>query len=124
MSDDTTTPPDAPREAVPPPAGSGLARRAEDALAQHDLCHDLHGKVGAEDFSAGCAAEQRRLYGRAPDADEAGRLRVENARLSARVARLEGAMRLASDAVESGQMVGRHHVQRMIRDALEGGPTP
>lgn len=35
----------------------------------HDICHNLHGKVSAEEFAAGCAAEQRKLYGRAPDAD-------------------------------------------------------
>lgn len=41
--------------------------RAED---QHDRCHDLHGKVNARDFANGCTAEQRRLYGCAPDADD------------------------------------------------------
>lgn len=50
--------------------------RLKGVIAQHDLCHDLHGKVGAEDFARGCAAEQRRLYGRAPDADEVARLRA------------------------------------------------
>lgn len=38
-------------------------------IAQNDLCHDLHGKVDAEDFAKGCAAEQRKIYGCAPDAD-------------------------------------------------------
>lgn len=38
-------------------------------IAQHDLCHDLHGKVGVFDFCKGCADEQQRLYGQSPDAE-------------------------------------------------------
>lgn len=45
------------------------AERAEAVIAQHDLCHKLHGKVDARAFADGCAAEQRKLYGCAPDAD-------------------------------------------------------
>lgn len=45
--------------------------KAEAIIAQHDLCHNLHGKVDAQAFAAGCAAEQRKLYGCAPDADQA-----------------------------------------------------
>lgn len=44
-------------------------------IRQHDLCHNQHGKVDARAFADGCAAEQRKLYGCAPDADEATRLR-------------------------------------------------
>lgn len=33
------------------------------------ICHDLHGTVPVSAFAAGCADEQRRLYGCAPDAD-------------------------------------------------------
>lgn len=36
----------------------------------HNICHDLHGKVSAREFADGCAAEQRKLYGEAPHADE------------------------------------------------------
>lgn len=42
----------------------------------HNICHNLHGKVTAEEFCAGCAAEQRKLFGRAPDADEVAKLRA------------------------------------------------
>lgn len=42
----------------------------EAIIAQHNLCHDLHGKVGAREFADGCAAEQRKLYGCAPDVDK------------------------------------------------------
>lgn len=35
----------------------------------HDICHNLHGKVGPQEFADGCAAEQHKLYGCAPDAD-------------------------------------------------------
>lgn len=56
-----------------------IVKRAESAekerdearavIAQHDLCHNLHGKVDAIAFAEGCAAEQRKLYGCAPHAD-------------------------------------------------------
>ena len=55
----------------------GEVRRLRGIIAQHDLCHDLHDKVGAEDFARGCAAEQRRLYGCAPDADRAAALELK-----------------------------------------------
>lgn len=42
----------------------------------HNVCHNLHGKVDAKAFAAGCAAEQRKLYGCAPDADEVDRLKA------------------------------------------------
>jgi len=53
--------------------------RLTGVIAQHDLCHDLHGKVNAEDFAKGCEAEQRRLYGCAPHADEVARLKAKEA---------------------------------------------
>lgn len=43
--------------------------RLKAIIAQHDLCHDLHGKVGAREFAEGCAQEQRKHYGRAPHQD-------------------------------------------------------
>jgi hypothetical protein len=43
---------------------------------QHNLCHDMHGKVGAKEFAQGCDAEQRKLYGCAPHADEIENLRA------------------------------------------------
>lgn len=52
------------------------AAKAREIVAAHDLCHDLHGKVGPRDFADGCADEQRRHYGCAPDADEVARLRA------------------------------------------------
>jgi hypothetical protein len=53
------------------PALLAEVRRLRGVIAQHDLCHDLHGQVNAGDFARGCAAEQRRLYGCSPDADRA-----------------------------------------------------
>lgn len=41
----------------------------------HGICHNLHGKVNAREFADGCADEQRRLYGCAPDADELVRIK-------------------------------------------------
>lgn len=44
--------------------------RLQGVIAQHDLCHDLHGKVGPVEFAKGCEAEQRKLFGCAPHADD------------------------------------------------------
>jgi hypothetical protein len=75
-------------------------KKLREVVRQHDLCHDLHGKVDAEAFAEGCAAEQRRIYGCAPHADrlelaeldvkEFGRLASEWA---AKAGRAEGAMK-------------------------------
>jgi len=35
----------------------------------HNICHNLHGKVTAVEFSDACVEEQRMLYGCAPDRD-------------------------------------------------------
>lgn len=48
--------------------------RLKGIIERHDLCHNMHGKVDAQDFAAGCAAEQRKLYGCAPDADRVEQL--------------------------------------------------
>ena len=52
---------------------------AKAVIAQHDLCHNLHGKVDAVSFAEGCATEQRKLYGCAPHADA---LAASNAKLA------------------------------------------
>jgi len=61
-----------------------LARRmfaerdiARDIVKKHDLCHNMHGKVDARAFAAGCAMEQRKHFGCAPDADEVKLLRSD-----------------------------------------------
>lgn len=48
--------------------------KLKGVIAQHDLCHDLDGKVGARDFAMGCAKKQRELYGCAPHLDDADSL--------------------------------------------------
>lgn len=55
--------------------------RLSRIVEQHDLCHDLHGKVDAQCFAKGCEAEQRRIYGEAPHADEIVKLQNEIERL-------------------------------------------
>lgn len=35
----------------------------------HDFCHNLHGKVTAREFCAGCEAEQRKYFNEAPTRD-------------------------------------------------------
>ena len=47
----------------------GRVKTAETIVATHDLCHDLHGKVGPCEFAEGCAREQRKLFGWAYHAD-------------------------------------------------------
>lgn len=43
----------------------------------NNICHNLHGVVSARGFADGCALEQQRLYGCAPDADDVVRLREQ-----------------------------------------------
>jgi hypothetical protein len=71
------------------PALIAEIRRLREVIAQHDLCHDLHGKVDARAFANGCASEQRRIYGCSPDADDVRWLRAENAALQAALRRIE-----------------------------------
>lgn len=49
---------------------------AERIIENHDLCHDKHGQVGVKEFAEGCADEQRKHYGRAPDAEDAKKWRA------------------------------------------------
>lgn len=43
----------------------------------NSICHNLHGKVNAREFADGCTAEQRKIYGCAPDADRVNQLQAE-----------------------------------------------
>jgi hypothetical protein len=43
----------------------------------HNLCHDLHGKVGVNEFAEGCAREQKKVFGCAPHADKLVELRAK-----------------------------------------------
>lgn len=53
----------------------------QEIIDTHDLCHNLHGKIDARAFTDGCTAEQRKLYGCAPDADLVARQQKEIGRL-------------------------------------------
>ena len=44
----------------------------------HNICHSLKATVPIEEFCNGCAKEQRKLYGKSPDADDAARWRFVN----------------------------------------------
>ena len=63
-------------------------RALRAVIATHDLCHNLHGKVDARAFADGCAAEQRKLYGCAPDADRVKELEDERDELLRHSARI------------------------------------
>lgn len=56
------------------PDGTVRGTQVPIVISKHEVCHDLHGRVGPREFADGCAAEQRRLYGCAPDADAVARL--------------------------------------------------
>lgn len=58
-------------------------------IETNNICHNLHGQVDAAAFAEGCAEEQRKLYGRAPDADLAEKLLADNRRLKDRLAAME-----------------------------------
>lgn len=64
-------------------AAEDEVKRLQAVIDAHDLCHNLHGQVDARAFADGCAAEQRKIYGCAPDADEVERLQVRLAELEA-----------------------------------------
>lgn len=66
---------------------------ARAIIAKHDLCHNQHGKVDARAFADGCANEQRKEFGCAPDADEVSRLTAENQRLTAESAAMRSVLR-------------------------------
>ncbi len=40
--------------------------RLREVIRVHDLCHDLHGKVGATEFAEGCRREQIKQFGFCP----------------------------------------------------------
>jgi len=68
-------------------------RRLQEVIRVNQICHNLHGKVDAIAFAEGCANEQRKLYGQAPDADLVAKLREENRRLRDTLAAVELAAR-------------------------------
>lgn len=89
--------------------------RLQGVIAQHELCHDLHGKVDARAFADGCAAEQRRLYGCAPDADEACEYRV----LKQRVADLQVGSQEAFFLTEERCVIAENEVELLTRELDE-----
>ena len=48
--------------------------KLQNIIDTHDLCHDKDQNVGPREYADGCSAQQRKLYGCAPDADEVERL--------------------------------------------------
>lgn len=51
-------------------------------IAVHNLCHDLHGKVGREEFEEGCRLETIKEFGSCGWAQELARLRAEKGKES------------------------------------------
>ena len=55
-----------PQPMVEKSVADGLAARVaelEEIIATHDLCHDLHGKVGRNEFEEGCRRETVKHFG-------------------------------------------------------------
>ena len=73
--------------------------RLKAIIDTHDLCHNLHGKVGVREFADGCADEQRKIYGCAPDEDECIRLQAELAAAKQTIAELERQVKHLGDPV-------------------------
>lgn len=46
----------------------------QEIIETNNICHNLHGKVDARAFADGCAAEQIKLYGIAPDVQAGDKL--------------------------------------------------
>ena len=55
----------------------------EAIIKAHDLCHDLHGKVGRAEFEEGCRRETIKEYGSCGWAERIAELEKENAELKA-----------------------------------------
>ena len=49
-------------------------KRLQAIIDTHNLCHDLHGKVGVHEFAQGCAQEIKQHFGECPWEDEIHRL--------------------------------------------------
>lgn len=56
-------------------------RELEAIIAKHDLCHDLHGKVGRAEFEEGCRRETIKEFGSCGWAQRIAELEAKNARL-------------------------------------------
>lgn len=86
--------------------------RLAGIIAQHELCHDQHGKVNAEDFANSCAAEQRKIYGCAPHADRLAAL-TANAAAAVQVER-EACAKIAESSKADYHEAGRDIAETII----------
>lgn len=75
-------------------------RALQRIIEAHELCHDRHGQVGAREFADSCAAEQRKEFGCAPDADEVKRLQAELERVRAENERLWQGVKAGKRCIE------------------------
>lgn len=87
----------------------GAYRASRAIINTHNLCHDLHGKVGVKEFASGCVQEQRKLFGCAPHME--------------RVAELETAMRTLRGYLGSNRNIPTG-VMDVINKQLELAITP
>lgn len=55
----------------------------------HNICHNLHGTVGPEEFADGCRKEMEKLYGFCPWSSQMKVLALSRAELEAKAASLE-----------------------------------
>ncbi len=69
----------------------------------HGVCHNLHGTVDARAFADGCAAEQRKLYGCAPDADSLASTHKSNQRFAEAFAKIHEENQRLTAALHAGR---------------------
>lgn len=91
----------------------------------HEICHSLHGTVDARAFADGCATEQRKLYGCAPDADELAACRQRREGLAERVASQSDQLTLNA-ARKAGEVAALREALRPFADyaGLRGSRIP
>lgn len=99
--------------------------RLKGIIAKHDLCHDLHGMVGRDEFEEGCRRETVKEFGSCGWAEEQGKLRGENDRLRAEVERhVEALKRHCQCRFANGEQYEECHLHQCQRSVCENGdPT-
>lgn len=64
-------------------------RELQSIIDTHDLCHDLEGKVGRNEFEEGCRRKTIEVFGSCGWAEELAMLRERVAAIEERVSRAE-----------------------------------
>ena len=97
-------------------------------IATHDLCHDLHGKVGRDEFEEGCRRETVKEFGSCGWAERIANLEAdlanERAVRSRRELAVSRAIAKAKPYLHPGTNAGTHGVLSEMVEILEGTTRP